>query len=116
MQSMPAARSTLLAIVAVAAALAVTATAAFSAPRPGADLRPIGSAADLVQLVQGNESVLWTSLSGTVTGYTVQGWPSRKGGNELGGALMMERLEPGADAGVVTLGEKPMSLSFEVDG
>ncbi len=115
MQSMSTARSTLLAVVAVAAALAVTATAVFQAPRPGADLRPTGSAAGLVQLIQGNESVLWTSLSGTVTGYTVQGWPSREGDNELGGALMIERLEPGADTGVVSLGEKPMSLSFEVD-
>ena len=45
----------------------------------------------MIDLIQGNESVLWTALSGTVTGYVVQGWPSSNGENELGGALMMER-------------------------
>ena len=113
---MPAARSTLLAIVAVAAALAVTATAVFQAPLPGADLRPTGAAADLIQLVQGSKSILWTSLSGTVVSYTVEGWPSRSGSNELGGAMSMERIDGGSGAGVIDFGEKPMSLSFDFEG
>ncbi len=116
MQTVSAARSTLLVIVAALTAFAVTAGAVFSAPRPGSDLRPTGGAADLIELIQGNESVLWSALSGTVTGYVVQGWPSSNGENELGGAMMMERLENGGDAGIIQFGEKPMTLSFDIAG
>ncbi len=116
MQTVSAARSTLLVIAAALTAVAMTAGAVFQAPRPGADLRPTGRAADVIELIQGNESLLWTALSGTVTGYAVQGWPSSNGDNDLGGALMMERLENGADAGIIHFGEKPMTLTFDTAG
>lgn len=90
-------------------------TAVFTAAEPGADLAPTGQAEELVQILQGSQTVLWTSLSGNVTSYAVQGWPSRVGDSDLGGGLVIERPEDGS-AGVIDFGEKPMSLSFELDG
>lgn len=89
--------------------------ALFEAPGPGADLEPVNGAEQLIQLLQGQRSLLWTSLGGTVEAYTVIGWPSRQGDSELGGALMIQRPEDGT-AGVIAFGEKPMSLHFELDG
>ena len=90
-------------------------TAVFQADRPGADLAPVGSAGDVVQILQGNRNVLWTSLSGTVTSYRVEGWADTVDGNELGGALVIERPADGT-AGAIDFGEKPKSVSFELDG
>jgi hypothetical protein len=115
MQRVPAVRTTSLALAVVAAALALSAGALFQAPRPGADLVPSGGSETLVHILQGNQNILWTSLSGKVTSYVVQGWPSTSGDNELGGALMMERPANG-EAGVIDFGEKPMTLRFEIDG
>lgn len=115
MQRVPAVRTTSLALAAVAAALLLSAGALFQAPRPGADLAPSGGSENLIQLLQGNQNIVWTSLSGNVTSYVVQGWPSTSGANELGGALMMERPSDG-EAGVIEFGEKPMTLRFEIDG
>jgi hypothetical protein len=115
MQNVPAVRTTSLAMAAVVTAIALSAGAIFQAPRPGADLAPTGGAENLVQILQGNQNILWTSLSGTVTSFVVQGWPSTSGGNELGGALMIERPSNGA-AGVVEFGGKPMTLRFDVEG
>ena len=84
----------------------------FQADRPGADLSPVGNAAEMVQILQGNRTVLWTSLSGAVTSYRVEGWASTVDGNELGGAVVIERPADGT-AGVIELGEKPKSVSFE---
>jgi hypothetical protein len=88
-------------------------TALFQADRPGADLAPVGAAAEMVQILQGNRTVLWTSLSGPVTWYRVEGWASTVDGNELGGALVIERPADGT-AGVIEFGEKPKSVSFEL--
>jgi hypothetical protein len=92
----------------------LTASAGFAAPAPGTDLHPIDGAGALVDLVQGQEAILWSSLSGPVTGYTVLGWPTRDDGTELGGALVIERLD--RMAGVIDIGEKPRSVEFTVNG
>ena len=91
------------------------ASAVFAADEPGSDLDPIGSADELVEILQGNRTILWTSLSGAVSWYTVRGWPSTDGDSELGGALMIERPDD-ALIGEIGFGEKPMTLSFEIDG
>ena len=88
-------------------------TALFRAESPGADLQPVNGAASTVQVLQGNKTVLWTALSGSVSLYRVEGWPTSIGDNELGGAVMMERPADGT-AGVIEFGEKPRSVSFEV--
>jgi hypothetical protein len=113
MQGAPAIRNTSLALAVVATALALSAGALFHAPSRGADLAPVGGAETLVRVIQGNQNVLWTSLSGNVTSYVVQGWPSSSGDTELGGAMMMERPTSGG-AGVIDFGEKPMTLRFEI--
>jgi len=88
--------------------------ALFRADRPGADLAPVGGAAEVIHILQGNQTVLWTSLSnGVVTSYRVQGWASTVDGNELGGAVVIERPLDGT-AGVIDFGEKPKSVTFEV--
>ena len=114
MPSTPVVRTTSLALAGLVIALALSTTAMFQASRPGADLAPTSGAESLIQILQGNQNVLWTSLSGNVTSYVVQGWPTKTGDTELGGALMMERPVDGS-AGVIDFGEKPMSLEFQID-
>ena len=94
---------------------ALSTTAVFTADQPEANLSPVGNSDELVRILQGNRTILWTSLAGSVSSYTIQGWPTSDGDSELGGALMMERPEDGL-TGVIDFGEKPMSLSFEIDG
>lgn len=101
------------AILTIAAAFSATAT--FESSGPGLGLEPVGGAETLVSLIQGQEHILWSALTGTVTSYQVVGWPSQSGDVELGGALMIERPENGA-TGVIDFGEKPMSLEFELNG
>ncbi len=95
-------------------AAAFSHTALFQAPSPGSDLEAVSGAELVIDLVQGQKTLLWSSLSGTVTGYTVLGWPSSVDGHDLGGALMIANPENGL-AGVIDFGEKPMSASFDVD-
>jgi hypothetical protein len=114
MQNVPAVRTTSLALVGLAIVLAASTSALFQAARPGADLAPTGGSENLVQILQGNQNILWTSLSGSVSSYVVQGWPSKTADVELGGALMMERPANG-EAGVIEFGEKPMTLEFKID-
>ncbi len=95
-------------------AASVGGTALFRSAGPGGDLRPVGGADSLVQVLQGNRTVLWTALSGSVSLYRVEGWPVTVGGNDLGGALVMERPSDGT-AGVIDFGEKPRSVSFEIE-
>jgi len=97
----------------VLAAASFGVTAFFQADRPGADLAPVGGADEIVQILQGNRTVLWTSLTGSVSSYRIEGWASTIDGNELGGALVIERPSDGA-AGVIEFGEKPKSLDFEL--
>ncbi|MBW3666018.1 MAG: hypothetical protein KY394_00340 [Actinobacteria bacterium] len=89
--------------------------ALFRAPHPGGDLQPVDGAERVIQLLQGGQSVLWTTLEGTVSLYTVIGWPSSHDDAELGGALMMRTPSDGG-AGVIDFGEKPMTLQFELGG
>ena len=81
----------------------------------GQDLRPVGESGSVVQILQGNRTILWTSLSGSVGMYRVEGWPTTVDGNDLGGAVVMERPADGA-AGVIAFGEKPKAVSFEISG
>lgn len=96
-------------------AAAFSASALFQAPSPGTNVMPINGAELVVDLIQGQETLLWSTLSGNVTGYTVFGWPSQVDGHDLGGALMMENPKSGV-AGVIAFGEKPMSVEFDVSG
>ena len=96
-------------------AAALGTTAFFSADRPGADLRPVDGAEEVVQILQGNRTVLWTALSGSVGLYRVEGWPVSANGNDLGGALVIERPVDGS-AGVIDFGDKPKSIVFEIEG
>lgn len=89
-------------------------TALFQASSPGSNLEAVSGADMIIDLVQGQKTLLWSSLSGTVTGYTVFGWPSSVDGHDLGGALMIANPENGS-AGVIDFGEKPMSASFDVN-
>jgi hypothetical protein len=94
-------------------AASLSGTALFRAESAGADLQQVNGAASMVQVLQGNRTVLWTALSGSVSLYRVEGWPTRIGDNELGGAVVMERPADGT-AGVIEFAEKPRSVSFEV--
>ncbi len=96
-------------------AAAFSTTALFKAPLPGSDLNPVGGAEKVISLIQGQETVLWTALTGTVGSYQVLGWPTSDGTHDLGGALVLERPESGS-AGVIDFVEKPMSIEFNVDG
>lgn len=101
------------AILTIAATFSATAT--FESSEPGLGLEPVGGAGSLISLIQGQEHILWSALTGTVTSYLVVGWPSQSGDVELGGALMIERPENGS-TGVIDFGERPMSLEFELNG
>lgn len=90
-------------------------TASFEAPGPGASLQPVGGADELVQVLQSNRVVLWSSLGDRVSSYVVRGWPVDTGDEQLGGALVIERPGEGV-AGVIDFGEKPMSVQFELGG
>jgi len=96
-------------------AAAFSASAVFEAGAPGSNLNPIDGAELVIDLIQGQEHLLWSSLSGNVASLEVVGWPTSDGTHELGGALMIERPEDGL-VGVVDFGEKPMSAEFSVSG
>ena len=96
-------------------AAALGGSAMFAADAPGSDLVPVGNADELIEIVQGNNNIMWSPLSGAVSSYTVQGWPSTDGDSELGGALVIEKPTDGS-AGVIDFGEKPMTLTFNIDG
>ena len=93
------------------AAVAAT-SASFQASSPGSDLKPVGGAETIIELIQGQHSILWSALTGPVTQIETVGWPSTDGTHELGGALMLKR--PDGNVGVVEFGEKPMSMTFDI--
>lgn len=100
----------------ILAALLLTAAASpsiavFRSPGPGADLAPINGAAGIVQILQGSQSVLWTSLKGPISIVEVTGWPVSTSGDDLGGAMVIENVDR-ADSGVIDFGEKPKTLVF----
>ncbi len=95
-------------------AAAGASVAEFAAPSQGADLEPIGSAEALIELIQTNETVLWKTLEGSVSSYSVLGWPSSDAVHDLGGSLVVER--PANDsAGIIETAEKPMRLTFSIE-
>lgn len=99
--------ATMLALVAT-----TTVSARFVADDPGADLSPIGDAANVIRLIQGQESLLWVSLTGPVTQVTSWGWPVSDGEVELGGGMSITRPD-GGESGKIEIGEKPMAVTFE---
>ncbi len=104
-------RPSLILAVLLLTAASSSSVAVFRSSTPGADLAPIDGAAGIVQILQGSESVLWTSLGGPISTVEVTGWPVSSGGNDLGGALVVENVD-GAGSGVVDFGEKPKILVF----
>lgn len=102
----------------LAAALLIAAAgnsvATFQAATPGSDLRPIGGAEAVIDLIQGNKTILWSSLTGNVTNIRTVGWPIDDGTHQLGGALTLVRPTDG-EVGIVNFGEKPMSMTFNID-
>jgi hypothetical protein len=100
---------------AILIAAAGTSLASFQAASTGSDLKPLSGAEAVIDLIQGHETILWSSLTGTVTNISTVGWPSSDGTYELGGDLMLERPENGT-VGIVDFGEKPMSMTFQVNG
>ena len=106
---------TAVAVILLLTAASFAATAVFSADGPGADLGPVDGAEEVVQILQGKRTVLWTALSGSVGMYRVEGWPVSANGSDLGGALVIERPTDGS-AGVIDLGEKPRSIVFDIEG
>ena len=68
----------------------------------------------MIQILQGNRNVLWTALSGSVALLPGGGWPVSIDGNDLGGALVIERPADGS-AGVIEFGEKPKSIVFDLE-
>lgn len=115
MQRVKTLRPTILVVAALLIAAASFSTSAtFQADPPGSGLEPVGDAGSMIQLIEGRQHLLWTTLTGTVTSHTTIGWPVIDGGTELGGALAMERPSNG-NAGVIELSEEPMTLSFELD-
>jgi len=101
--------------VAVLIAATTSTLASFAASSPGSDLAPVRGAEVVIDLIQGQETLLWSALTGTVTKVHTVGWPSSDGTHELGGAVSLERPESGP-VGIIDFGEKPMSMTFEVDG
>lgn len=104
-------RPSLILAVLLLTAAASPSIATFRSPAPGADLTPIDDAAGIVQILQGSQSVLWTSLRGPISMVEVTGWPISSDGNDLGGALVIENVD-GDGSGVVDFGEKPKTLVF----
>ncbi len=90
------------------------ATATFKSSAPGLGLDPVGGAENLIHLIQGQEHIVWSALTGTVTSYEAVGWPSSARDVELGGALVIERPADGS-AGIIDFGERPMSLEFHLN-
>ncbi len=100
----------------IAASLAATSTTAvtFAAPEPGARLAPVGDAADMVSLTQGETSLLFASNSSVIETITVTGWPSSDGEHDLGGAILVETVY--RNVGAVTFGEPPRTVEFRISG
>ncbi len=96
-------------------AASLSTSALYTAPAPGSDLKPAAGAQQIVEVVQGGSTVMWTALTGEVTQYLVLGWPETRGDAELGGALVLIRPSD-AKAGVFDFGDKPMSIEFSLDG
>lgn len=87
--------------------------ALFTAGGPGDDLAPNGGAEQFVNLIQSNESVLWTTVGAGISMIRTVGWSSSDGVHELGGALVLER-PANPDAGAINIGEKPASVEFTI--
>jgi len=97
------------------AAASFTHSAVFQSDRPGADLAPVGNAAGMIEILQGNGTILWRSLAGPVHAIRVEGWPVDIDESQLGGALVIQRTTDAA-AGVIDFGERPRALRFDSSG
>ena len=95
-------------------AATTAATVQLQAASPGSELELVGGSGSLIEVVQGQETVLWTALAGTVSNITTLGRPTSDGTHELGGALMIEQ-PANSQVGVVDFGERPMSMRFDLN-
>ena len=102
----------LAALLITAAAYPAT-SALFTASAPGQDLGPVDGAEFVIDLVQGQQHLLWSTISGKVSSVEVTGWPTSDGTHDLGGALVIEQPVNGL-AGVIPFGEKPMEARFNL--
>ena len=85
----------------------------FAAGGPGENLSPSSGAEEAIALRQVGETIHWASLAGNVTTTLTLTWPTGDGTHDLGGALVIER--PGDTlSGSIDVGEKPMSVTFEM--
>jgi hypothetical protein len=96
---------------AVAAAVSLS-TVTFTAEAPGGGLEPVGDAAELIRIIQGQDHVFWMSLSGPVTQVAAWGWPVSDGEVELGGGMSITRPDGGQN-GTIDLGGQPMTVTFD---
>lgn len=87
------------------------AVASFAAGGPGENLSPLRGAEDLIDLVQSQNSILWTSIGGEVAIVKTTTWGSSDGVHDLGGALFLEQPSDPL-AGTINVGEKPASVDF----
>lgn len=85
--------------------------AQFQAPSPGALLEPVGVSAHSVELLQGEDTIHWTSQN-LVVSYRIQGWPSSDGTHELGGAVSVVMVN--SRNGVIGFSDRPMQLEFDL--
>lgn len=104
----------LAALIAITLTATSSSTAIFTAPGPGLPLSPTGDAASLIELTQGQRSLVWVSKIGDVETVAVQGWPSSHGTDELGGAKLIQTVY--RNAGAVDFGEIPMTVEFTFSG
>lgn len=100
-------------VVGLALAAIITASAStvtWSAPAPGADLQPVGDAAERVMITQDGADVVWVSEDGPVATVMTLGWEVQDGNVELGGAMTLETVY--RTTGEIGIGEPPKSVSF----
>jgi len=114
MLSVPASLTRAFVVLALAAlTTASPSTVTWTAPAPGEDLRPVGSAADRVLVTQDGGHIRWTSLDDEVATVMTLGWEFTDGETELLGARTVEAVY--RTSGELSIGESPLSLTFDFD-
>lgn len=101
-------------LVAVAAlATSSTSVVTWTAPSPGEDLRPVGSASDQVLVTQNGPRILWVSEVEPVATVMTLGWETTDGDTELAGAMTIETVY--RTTGSLSIGEPPKTVSFSLE-
>lgn len=101
-------------VIAVVALVSVTAASnapvIWAADAPDLPLRPVGTAADSVLVIQYEDRVLWISQDDQVATVMTLGWEIADGDTELAGATTLEAVY--RTTGSLSIGEPPKSVSF----